>query len=138
MILLDTNVLSELMRPAPDPKVRTWLDGLGATPVSTSAVTVAEVVFGLSRLPDGKRRSDLIERFDALILGPPALPVLGLDEQAGRLAGEFRALRESLGLGSSPSDMMIAGIALANGASLATRNVSDFSGLPISVVDPWS
>ena len=137
MILLDTNVVSELMRPAPDTKVRTWLDGLGATPVSTNAVTVAEVVFGLSRLPDGKHRSDLIEGFDALILGPPALPVPGLDEQAGRLAGEFRALRESLGLGPSPSDMMIAAIAAANGASLATRNVDDFSGLPISVINPW-
>lgn len=138
MILLDTNVVSELMRPAPDPKVRLWFGGLGATPLATSTVTIAEVVFGLARLPEGKRRSELMERFDALIFGPPTLPVLGLDEQAGRLAGEFRALRESLGLGSSPSDMMIAGIAAANGASLATRNADDFSGLPISVVDPWS
>jgi toxin FitB len=137
MILLDTNVVSELMRPAPDLKVRAWLDGLGATSLSTSAVTIAEVVFGLARLPVGQRRSELLEQFDALILGPPALPVLGLDEQASRLAGEFRALRESLRLWSSPSDMMIAGIAAANGASLATRNVADFSGLPISVVNPW-
>jgi predicted nucleic acid-binding protein len=138
MILLDTNVVSELMRPTPDPKVRAWLGGLGATPLATSAVTIAEIVFGLARLPEGKRRSELMERFDALILGPPTLPVLDLGAQAGRLAGEFRALREGLGLGSSPSDMMIAGVAMANGASLATRNVDDFSGLPISVVNPWS
>lgn len=138
MILLDTNVVSELMRPVPDPKVRAWLGGLAAAPLATSAVTIAEVVFGLARLPDGKRRSDLMERFDALIYGPPALPVFALDDQAGRLAGEFRALRESLGLGISPSDMMIAGIAVAHGASLATRNVDDFSGLPINVVNPWS
>jgi len=138
MILRDTNVVSELMRPAADPKVRSWFGGLGAAPLATSAVTIAEVVFGLDRLPEGKRRSDLLERFDALIFGPPNLPVLGLDEQAGRLAGEFRALRGSLGLVSSPSDMMIAGVAMANGASLATRNVDDFSGLPISVVNPWS
>ena len=138
MILLDTNVVSELMRTVPDPKVHAWLSGSGATPLATSAVTISEIVFGLARLPDGKRRSELMERFDALICGPPALPVLGLNEQAGRLAGEFRALRESLGLGSSPSDMMIAGIAMANGASLATRNVADFAGLPISVADPWS
>lgn len=137
-MLLDTNVVSELMRPTPDAKVRAWLGGLGATPLATSAVTIAEIVFGLARLPEGKRRSDLMERFDALILGPPTLPVLDLDAQAGRLAGEFRALRESMGLGSSPSDMMIAGVAMANGASLATRNVDDFSGLPISVVNPWS
>ncbi len=138
MILLDTNVVSELMRPAPDPKMRAWLGGLGAAPISTSVLTIAEVVFGLARLPDGKRRSKLMERFDALIFGPPALPVLGLDARAGRLAGEFRALRERLGLGSAPSDMMIAGIAMANGANLATRNLSDFAGLPISVVDPWA
>lgn len=137
MILLDTNVVSELMRPAPDPKVRSWFGALGATPLATSAVTTAEVVFGLARLPEGKRRSELMERFDALIFGPPTLPVLDLDEQAGRLAGEFRALGESLGLGSSPSDMMIAAIAAANGASLASRNAGDFSGLPINVVNPW-
>ena len=138
MILLDTNVVSELMRPVPDPKVRAWLDGLGATPLVTSAVTIAEIVFELARLLDCKRRSDLMERFETLILGPPTLPVLGLDERAGRLAGEFRALRKSLGLCSSPSDMMIAGIAMASGASLATRNVADFTGLPIGVVDPWA
>jgi predicted nucleic acid-binding protein len=79
-----------------------------------------------------------MERFDALIFAPPTLPVLGLDEKAGRLAGEFRALRDSLGIGSSQSDMMIAGIAMANGASLATRFVGNFTSLPISVVDPWT
>jgi len=136
MILLDTNVVSELMRPAPDPKIRLWLGELDATPLATSAVTIAEVVFGLARLPDGKRRLDL--RFDVLIFGPPALPVLGLDEQASRLAGEAGALGEGLGLGSSPSDMMIPAIAAANGTSLATRNVDDVSGLPISLVNPWS
>jgi predicted nucleic acid-binding protein len=138
MILLDTNVVSELMRPVPDPKVRAWLNGLGATPLATSAVTIAEIVFGLARLPDGNRRLELMERFDALVLGPPALPVFALDETAGRFAGEFRAVRETLGLGSSTSDMMIAGIVMANGASLATRNVADFTGLPIGVVDLWA
>lgn len=137
MILLDTNVLSELMRPVPDPKVRAWMGGLGAASIATSAVTISEMTFGLARLPDGKRRDALTERFDALIFGAPALPVFGLDEQAGRLAGEFRALREKNGLGGSPSDMMIAGIAMANGARLATRNARDFAGLPIEVVDPW-
>lgn len=138
MILLDTNFVSELMRPVPDPKAQIWVRGLGSTTVATSAITIAEVVFGLARLPDGKRRSDLQERFDALILGPPPLPVLGLDEHAGRIAGEFRALRERLGLGSTASDMTIAAIAMANAASLTTRNTSDFVGLPISVVDPWA
>jgi predicted nucleic acid-binding protein len=137
MILLDTNVLSELMRPAPDRRVQAWLGGVGSGQLATSAVTIAEITFGLARLPDGRRRSNLMERFDALIFGPPALPVLALDHQAGRWAGEFRALREELGLGPAPSDMMIAGIAMTHGASIATRNLADFSSLPISVIDPW-
>lgn len=138
MILLDTNVVSELMRPAPDPKAQSWLTGLGGAPLATSAINIAEIVFGLCRLPDGKRRTNLIERFEALIAGPPALPVLALDERSGRLAGEFHAIRESLGRASTPSDMMIAGIAMIHGASLATRNANDFSGLPIGIVDPWA
>lgn len=138
MILLDTNVVSELMRPVPDEKVQDWLTGMGSTSLATSAINVAEVVFGLCRLPDGRRRSSLIERFDALIVGPPALTVLALDEHSGRLAGEFHAIRESLGRASTPSDMMIAGIVMSHGAKLATRNVGDFSGLPIGVVDPWA
>jgi predicted nucleic acid-binding protein len=138
MIVLDTNVVSELMRPVPDQRIRTWLTVAGSAPLATSAITIAEIVFGLTRLPDGKRRSELLDSFDALIFGPPALPVLALDDNAARLAGEFRALRERRGLASSPSDMMIAGVAMAHGASLATRNVADFSDLPISVVDPWA
>ena len=138
MILLDTNVISELMRPEPDQRLRAWLDGLGARSLATSAITVSEIVYGLSRLPEGKRRSELLDRFDALIFGLPSLPILPLDEPAGRFAGELRALREGLGLGSSPSDMMIAGIAMAHGASLATRNVTDFARLPIDLIDPWA
>lgn len=138
MILLDTNVVSELMRPVPDAKVQAWLGTLGATPLAISAVSIAEIVFGLSRLPAGKRRSSLAQKFDALIAGPPALPVFALDEQAGRLAGECHAIRESLGRPSTPSDMMIAGIAMTRGADLATRNTGDFAGLPIVVVDPWA
>ncbi|MFM9864359.1 MAG: type II toxin-antitoxin system VapC family toxin [Micropepsaceae bacterium] len=138
MILLDTNVVSELMRPDPDAKVGSWLAAMDTAPLATSAISIAEIVFGLCRLPDGKRRSSLIERFDTLLAGPPALPVLALDEQAGRLAGEFHAIRENLGRGSTPSDMMIAAIAMTHGANLATRNVGDFSGLPIRVVDPWA
>lgn len=138
MILLDTHVVSELMRPQPAPQVQNWLALQGGEPLATSAVSVAEIVFGLVRLPAGKRRADLIERFEALIDSAPALPVLTLDQTAGRWAGEFRALREGAGQRSSPSDMLIAGIAMANGARLATRNVADFTGLPISVMDPWS
>ncbi|MFZ4604382.1 MAG: PIN domain-containing protein, partial [Caulobacterales bacterium] len=103
MILLDTNVVSELMRPNPDPIVRAWLVGLGLEPIATTSVTIAEITFGILRLPEGKRRDALAERFGAMILGPPSLPVLPLDEAAARHAGQFGALPEQSGLASSRS-----------------------------------
>ena len=82
----------------------------------------------------GRRRADPHGRFDAFAA---ALTVLSLDEPAGREAGRLRALREAAGSACQPSDMMIAGIVSVAGAALATRNVRDFSGLPIQVLDPW-
>jgi predicted nucleic acid-binding protein len=134
VIILDTNVVSELMKPAPDVSVRGWLAGLGETPLMTTAVTVAEIQFGLSRLPEGRRKADLQARFEAFA---GALGVLPLDEPAARETGRLRAVREAAGLPSQPSDMMIAGIAAVAGAALASRNAKDFGALPIEVLDPW-
>lgn len=134
MIVLDTNVVSELMRPSPAPEVGDWLAELGDTLLTTSAITVAEIEYGLRRLPDGRRKSDLRARFDTLT---DALIILPLDETAGREAGRLHALREAAGLSAPPSDMMIAGVTAVAGATLATRNVRDFQGLPIEVVNPW-
>jgi predicted nucleic acid-binding protein len=100
-----------------------------------NAVSVSEIVFGLERLPPGRRRSDLRARFDVFA---EALTVLPMDEVAAREAGRFRALRERAGLAAQPSDMMIAGIVSVAGADLATRNVRDFEALPIAVLDPWA
>lgn len=138
MILLDTNVVSELMRAAPDRAVQNWLSQLRDMPLVTSAITVAEISYGLARLPSGKRRDALEAQFAALVGADAALPVIGLDEIAAREAGRFRALREAAGLGASPSDMMIAGLAATLGAGVATRNVAAFSALPIQAIDPWA
>ncbi len=137
MILLDTNILSELMRPAPDPALGRWMLGLGDTPVATTAVTVSEIAYGLERLADGRRKDDLVARFDQLIFAAGPLTVLPFDEVSALVCGRYRALREREGLHAPPSDMMIAGIAGALGADLATRNTKDFSGLPIMVINPW-
>jgi predicted nucleic acid-binding protein len=134
VIVLDTNVVSELMKPTPDASVRAWLAGLGQTPLTTTAVTVAEIQFGLERLPDGRRKSELKSRFEAFAV---ELGVLPLDEAAAREAGWMRAAREAAGLAAQPSDMMIAGIAAVAEAALATRNIRDFAGLPIELLDPW-
>ena len=134
MIVLDTNVVSELMKAAPDVSVRRWLASLGATPLTTTAITVAEIQFGLRRLPDGRRKTDLQARFDAFAA---TLGVLPLDESAARETGRLRAMREAAGMPSQPSGMMIAGIAATAGAALATPNTRDFEALPIELLDPW-
>ncbi len=134
MIVLDTNVISELMKPAPDAGVRDWLAGIRDRPLTTTAVTVAEIEFGLRRLPDGRRKDDLQASFETFA---GALSVLPLDDVSARETGRLRALRHAAGLSSQPSDMMIAGIVAAAGAALATRNIKDFAGLPIELLDPW-
>ncbi|MGA0546840.1 PIN domain-containing protein [Brevundimonas sp. VNH65] len=134
MIVLDTNVLSELMKPSPDAFVRDWLTRLGDVPMATTAVTVAEIEFGLQRLPQGRRRDGFYASFETFIA---ALTVLPLDDVAAREAGRLRAIREAAGLPSQPSDMMIAGTAVTAAAVLATRNVRDFEGLPLQIIDPW-
>jgi predicted nucleic acid-binding protein len=135
VIVLDTNVVSELMKPGPDLPVRDWLTQVGDEPFATTAVTVAEIEFGLRRLPPGRRRDDLQSRFETFAA---ALTVLPLDDLAARETGRFRAMRAAAGLSCPPSDMMIAGIAAVAGAVLATRNIRDFEGLPIRLVDPWA
>ena len=134
MIVLDTNVVSEVMKAAPDAAVRDWLTRLGDRPLTTTVVTVSEIEFGLRRLPDGRRRQALFANFETFV---SALAVLALDEPAAREAGRLRALRQAAGLASQPSDMMIAGIVTEAGAALATRNIRDFEGLPLELIDPW-
>ncbi|MDI7774704.1 PIN domain-containing protein [Asticcacaulis sp. EMRT-3] len=134
MIILDTNVVSELMKPQPDFHVHDWLMQLGEIPLTTTTITVAEIEYGLQRLPNGRRKTELQASFAAYI---QALAVLPFDEVAAYKAGQFRAIREASGQAAHPSDMMIAGIAAAAGAALATRNIKDFDGLQIPLSDPW-
>lgn len=94
-IVLDTNNLSELMRPVPDPVIGRWMSVLGETSLSTTTVTISEIAFGLERLEDGRRKSDFIARFDQLIAPASDLTVLPFDEAAAFLCGKYRALRES-------------------------------------------
>jgi predicted nucleic acid-binding protein len=137
MIILDTNVVSELMKPRPDDSLERWLLGLGDAPVATTLITLAEITYGLHRLPPGRRRSGLEARFESLLEDEGALAILEFGQEAARNAGTFRAMRVAAGRNANPSDMLIAGSVAAAGGSLATRNASDFELLPINVVDPW-
>ena len=135
MIVLDTNVLSETLRPSPDPSVLAWLDATGSD-TSTTAVTVGEILVGVSLLPAGRRRSELSAAIEALV-GAFTARVLAYDAGAAREYALVRSERRAAGHPISVEDAMIAAICRSNGAALATRNTKDFAGLSIPLIDPW-
>lgn len=137
MIVLDTNILSELIRPTPAAEVKHWLLHNDQV-LATTAITIFEIEYGLSQLPDGRRRKVLVERFAALNSTHLEFAILPLDEKAARLAGRIRGKHEALGLGTQSADMMIAAVTLLAGASLATRNAKDFTNTGIEVINPWN
>jgi len=137
MIVLDTNVISELMRPAPDAGVRTWLAAQDPLDLATTTITIAEIRRGIVRLPNGKQRKRLEERFSAFV--EEAFPgrLLVFDRDAAYACGEVAAARERKGLHADAVDMMIAAIVKAAGATLATRNTRDFEECGIALANPW-
>lgn len=138
MILLDTDVLSALMATRPDPRVVAWLDRRPAISVWTSAVTVYEIRFGIDRLPPGRRRDALDAAFAAFLAEDIEGRVVPLDGAAAASAGAVAARLGSAGRSIEIRDAMIAGIALARRATLATRNVGRFGGTGVPVDDPWA
>ena len=136
MIILDTNVLSALMRPVPDPPAVDWLDRQARTSIWTTSITVLEIRFGLQIMPGGKRRSALLHAFEALLetIGHRVAP---FDVPAAERAGELMAARQRKGRPVELRDTMIAGIVLAHHATLATHNTPHFEDLSLPVVNPW-
>ena len=137
MIVLDTNVLSALMRQVPEPHVVAWLDQQPRTSVWTTSVTVFEVWFGLQILAAGRRRTLLTNAFEEL-LATMGHRVLTFDVAAARQAGDLMASRNRKGRPGDLRDTMIAGIALAQHATLATRNTAHFEDTSIPLVNPWT
>lgn len=137
MILLDTNVLSELMKAKPEARVIAWLDEQPASTLFISAITRAEIELGIALLPDGKRKQNITDAakrmFDAF---SGRLLVFG--ELAAIEYGQLVAQRTRIGRQITVEDAQIAAIALAHGLQLATRNVRDFKDIPnLSLTDPW-
>jgi len=137
VILLDTNVLSALMRSDPDPVVVAWLDGLPAESVWTTAITVFEVRLGLELLEAGRRRQQLEEAFAKALEEDFEGRVLPFDQAAAQAAGRLASERRRAGRTVEIRDIQIAGIATARKATLATRNLRHFEGLSLALVDPW-
>src|SRR5579859_2924701 len=137
MIILDTNVVSELMRPEPDARVRQWVSGLRADELGTTAVTVAEIRHGIERLPDGRRREGLLSAATDLFAAFGQL-VQPFDALAAAWFGPLMVRRAGLGLPIEGFDAQIAAICRARGAVLATRNLKDFLETGVEVINPWS
>ncbi|MEE4022690.1 type II toxin-antitoxin system VapC family toxin [Gordonia sp. PKS22-38] len=138
MIVLDTNVVSEVLRSRPDPQVASWLESLTGD-VAITAVTLAELLAGVRRLPAGRRSRALAARIDAAI--EPYLSdrsVLAFDHVAAAQYADVLAARESAGLPIAMADAQIAAICRARNATCATRNTKDFAHTGIDVVDPWT
>jgi len=136
-ILIDTNVLSELMRPASSPAVLNWLSKQPASNLYTSSVTVAEILYGIEVLPHGQRRRELLEGAERMISKVFAGRILVFDEPAARMFSKIAAERRRRGRPISEMDAQIAAIASLHDLSLATRNTTDFEHCGVRLVNPW-
>jgi predicted nucleic acid-binding protein len=137
MIVLDTNVLRELMRPQPSGRVVAWIAQQPATDLFTTAITEAEIFYGIELLAKGKRRDSLLAAAEGMFAQDFAGRVLGFESDAARHFAGIAAHRRALGKPISHADAQIAAIARAHGAKLATGNGPDFADCSIAVIDPW-
>jgi toxin FitB len=137
MIILDTNVLSETMQPQPSPRVLTWWEQQESAELFITAVTVAEVLYGIELLRHGKRRAALLAGADRMFGKVFVGRILSFDESAAREFAEIAAGRRFLGRPIAEFDAQIAAIASAHRAILATRNIADFDGCGLRLVNPW-
>ena len=137
MIVLDTNVVSELMRPEPAPQVASWVRSRDRRELFTSSITLAEIRHGLARLPDGRRKQVLLDAADD-VFRAFADQILPVDVTATEHYAIIASARERSGRPISGFDALIAAICRSRGALLATRNLPDFDGTGIDIIDPWA
>lgn len=138
MIILDTNVLSELMRPKPAVRVVAWVAKQPATELFTTSITEAEIFYGIQLLTKGKRREELLAAAEAMFVEDLAGRIFGFESEAARVFSKIAAHRRALGRPLSHADAQIAAIAQARGAKLATRNIADFEDCGLNIIDPWN
>jgi predicted nucleic acid-binding protein len=137
MIILDTNVVSEFMTSPPAHSVRQWLNAQASGGLYLTTISIAEIEFGLMVLPEGKRRQFLASRFEQFVELAFSERILPFDEPAAHLYGRIRAERRARGRPMSNFDAQIAAIARAKSFWLATRNVKDFEGCGLDLINPF-
>jgi len=138
MIVLDTNVVSEILRPAAEPRVLEWLEEQPASSVFTTVVTQGEILYGIRLLPDGNRRTKLWMAAEEIFGTDFEGRVLSFDSESATHYAEIGSSRRTAGRPISQFDAIIAAITRSHGATLATRNVRDFEGCAIEVLNPWN
>jgi toxin FitB len=136
VIILDTNVVSELMRPEPAASVASWVRDRDRRELRTTAITLAEIRYGIARLPDGRRKQVLLAAADD-IFSAFEDQVVPVDTAAAEHYAVIASSRERAGKPIAGFDVLIAAVCRSRGAALATSNVSDFDGTGIEIIDPW-
>ncbi|KDA06274.1 plasmid stability protein StbB [Microbacterium sp. CH12i] len=137
MILLDTNVISEPMRPHPDPAVVAWLDRQSADTLYLTTISLAEIRYGLSLLPEGSRRTQLRERFEDELLPHFAGRIVGFNEAASSAYASLRSTARRQGVSLSDFDALIAAVATSTRLTMATRDTTPFMAAGLMVINPW-
>jgi len=137
MILLDTNVVSELMSTSPDPTVEAWIAGHPVKDLFFSAIGESELRYGAAIMPAGRRRETLAADIEAMLHAAFENRILPFDSGAARAYATIAAKRRLAGRGVAPADCQIAAIARARGMAVATRNVRDFEDMGIDIFNPW-
>lgn len=138
MIIIDTCVISELLRPAPEPAVEAWLGEQDGLSIYLTAISEAELRYGVAIMTNGKRRDDLGNAIDLILRDDMAGRILLFDSAAARAFADIAATRRSAGKASSKADCQIAAIARVHSAAVATCNTPDFEGCGIDLINPWT
>lgn len=138
MIIVDTNVISELMRRAPEPKVEQWLSAQDGLNIYLTSISEAELRYGLAIMENGKRRAALVDAVDRILREDLAGRILPFDSDAALSYATIAAARRAAGRPIAQADCQIAAIAHARGATVATRNTPDFEGCEIDLINPWT
>lgn len=137
MIILDTNVISELMKPSPSSSVLNWISNEDSTELFITTITIGEIVYGIHTLPDGNRRNALEIAFDKTIKKTFRYRILSFDETSSHSYGKIMSHRKKLGKPFSILDGQIAAIAQSQHATLATRNIRDFVDCELTLINPF-
>jgi predicted nucleic acid-binding protein len=137
MIIVDTNIISEMMKPSPSTNVMAWFDRQEVTQLFVTTITIAEISYGINVLPNGNRRDLLENAFDKALRAAFEHRILSFDENSAHLYGKIMSRRKALGQPLSIPDGQIAAIASANSCSVATRNTNDFTECGVDLINPF-